>query len=154
MYQFGELVATMDYDEMVLYMRNLFAALAHIHALGIIHRDVKPANFMYNRARRRFALVDFGLAQLTGQVQERALAPASPACKRRLTSSDLANTSSDLGADHVTPTKRRYGTSPPTAICREFKCFTIQIILSTRRILSISSYLQYHPLTRVTWLTD
>ena len=31
--------------------------------LGIIHRDIKPSNFLYDRSRRKYALVDFGLAQ-------------------------------------------------------------------------------------------
>ncbi len=31
--------------------------------LNLICRDVKPSNFLYDRVGRRYALVDFGLAQ-------------------------------------------------------------------------------------------
>merc|ERR1719400_1385441 len=82
----------MDHVEVRAYMRNLFMALAHIHKIGIIHRDIKPANFLYDRKKKIFKLVDFGLAQRTGETTENK-EPQSrhPQCKRKLTSSDLAN---------------------------------------------------------------
>ena len=46
------------------YMRSLFISLAHLHAHNIIHRDVKPSNFLYApEAGGRAVLLDFGLAQ-------------------------------------------------------------------------------------------
>jgi len=61
--KFSDVIKTMDYVELKLYMKNLLIALSHIHSLGIIHRDIKPANFLYDRKRIKFGLVDFGLAQ-------------------------------------------------------------------------------------------
>ena len=93
--KFSEVIKTLDHVEARLYMKNLLIAVAHIHQLGIIHRDIKPANFLFDRKRKIFRLVDFGLAQKTDQVQVKegtVKEPSSvPSCKRKLTSSDLAN---------------------------------------------------------------
>jgi len=51
---------------MRLYFRNLFLALRSVHARKILHRDIKPTNFLYNPELGRGVLVDFGLAEREG----------------------------------------------------------------------------------------
>ncbi|KAF7307675.1 Protein kinase domain-containing protein [Mycena kentingensis (nom. inval.)] len=45
------------------YLFQLLTALDFIHASGIIHRDVKPLNIMWNHEKRELRLIDFGLAE-------------------------------------------------------------------------------------------
>ncbi|KAL8951117.1 MAG: hypothetical protein Q9222_002889 [Ikaeria aurantiellina] len=52
--------------DMKVYFRSLFTALAAVHKHGIIHRDIKPTNFLYDIERRQGVLVDFGLAEREG----------------------------------------------------------------------------------------
>ncbi|XP_011329629.1 cell division cycle 7-related protein kinase isoform X2 [Ooceraea biroi] len=61
--RFSEYCKDMTVEETKGYMRALLSALRRVHKFNIIHRDVKPSNFLYDRANRRYLLVDFGLAQ-------------------------------------------------------------------------------------------
>ncbi len=45
---------------------DVFAALAHAHARGVVHRDVKPANILVEDGGRA-RLTDFGIARLSGE---------------------------------------------------------------------------------------
>ena len=45
------------------YARQMLSALAYIHAVGCIHRDIKPDNFMFDTPRcDNLRLIDFGCA--------------------------------------------------------------------------------------------
>ena len=52
----------------------LFSALAHIHALHMIHRDVKPSNILYRPSDQSVRLADFGIVWRDG---DSASEPAS-----------------------------------------------------------------------------
>lgn len=56
----------MTSEDMRIYFRSLFTALAAVHEHNILHRDIKPTNFLYDPRRKRGVLVDFGLAERHG----------------------------------------------------------------------------------------
>ncbi|KAJ5726466.1 uncharacterized protein N7483_007823 [Penicillium malachiteum] len=48
------------------YLRSLLTALLSVHDHDILHRDIKPTNFLYNPELKEGVLVDFGLAERQG----------------------------------------------------------------------------------------
>ncbi|XP_075689348.1 cell division cycle 7-related protein kinase isoform X2 [Rhinoderma darwinii] len=66
---FVDILHSLSFQEVKEYIYNLFNALKRIHHFGIVHRDVKPSNFLYSRRLKQYALVDFGLAQGTPDTQ-------------------------------------------------------------------------------------
>lgn len=46
-----------------MYIWELLQALKFVHSHGIIHRDIKPTNFLFNPELGKGVLVDFGLAE-------------------------------------------------------------------------------------------
>jgi eukaryotic-like serine/threonine-protein kinase len=51
-----------DGSEALAYLAQMAAALEVVHAVGVLHRDLKPGNIML-RADGSVALIDFGLAK-------------------------------------------------------------------------------------------
>jgi cell division control protein 7 len=81
---FRHVFSSMDNMDLTYYLHELFTALKGCHQHYIIHRDVKPSNFLYDFERRRGVLVDFGLAE--------KVSPHTPAVsdkrRRRLVTTD------------------------------------------------------------------
>jgi serine/threonine protein kinase len=50
--------------EVALLLEQLTSALDYAHTQGVIHRDIKPQNVMFNNQGQAF-IVDFGIAKLT-----------------------------------------------------------------------------------------
>lgn len=63
------------------YMWELMHALAFIHSKDVIHRDLKPTNFLYDPFKGKGVLVDFGLAEKVDPTVAAALTgvPLAPA---------------------------------------------------------------------------
>ena len=53
-----------------IYFFQLLKALASLHKFGLIHRDIKPGNFLCDFRTQRFALIDFGLSMFEYELED------------------------------------------------------------------------------------
>eukprot|EP00731_Ephydatia_muelleri_P023763 Em0016g34a len=100
--KFADFLPFMTLAEARDYMGALFAALANVHFHHIIHRDIKPSNFLYNREKRKFQLVDFGLAHFEVGWEEQCL-PLKPKQRTNPARTDRKERVLSSGATHSAP---------------------------------------------------
>jgi casein kinase II subunit alpha len=60
---FGELPVKFTDRDLKYYLFQLLRALQYAHQRGIMHRDIKPQNVLYDTATRSLRLIDWGLAE-------------------------------------------------------------------------------------------
>ena len=65
-------------SDMRHYFYSLLSALNSVHKAGILHRDIKPTNFLYDHTRQQGVLVDFGLAETDDTDGQRCLCDKAP----------------------------------------------------------------------------
>eukprot|EP00039_Didymoeca_costata_P033459 m.42439 g.42439 ORF g.42439 m.42439 type:complete len:383 (-) comp9882_c0_seq1:63-1211(-) len=82
---FNDYVNELTPSQIQKYMKAMMQALDYVHKAGILHRDVKPNNFLYHRKHGQYRLVDFGLAQFIGEdgVVAEPLRVGSPSTLRK-----------------------------------------------------------------------
>ncbi|XP_037132049.1 cell division cycle 7-related protein kinase isoform X4 [Syngnathus acus] len=125
-----DIIGSLSFEEVRLYMYHLLKALRHIHQFGIIHRDIKPNNFLYNRKAKTFALVDFGLAQGTSNTQIELLKLVKPVKTGELSSRRFL--SGRGGPATVRPLKTHRGVRQPL-ICNCFQTERVCNICLSRK---------------------
>jgi len=85
-------VAALPFVQVVSLVEEVLAALAHAHARGVLHRDIKPDNVLLD-ARGRPRLVDFGLAFLReadNPIEDQALGTPSYVAPEQIGRSGIA----------------------------------------------------------------
>ena len=54
----------LQFDRALFYLQQLCAGLAHAHACGVIHRDIKPQNLLLTADHETLKIADFGVAKI------------------------------------------------------------------------------------------
>jgi eukaryotic-like serine/threonine-protein kinase len=70
----GEEAQQSAYTEVLRTVGELVLGVSALHAAGLVHRDIKSANVLVERATGRVVVLDFGLAQDRSEVSEGELA--------------------------------------------------------------------------------
>ena len=51
-------------DQVIKIMNDVFNGLKHLNSLGVIHRDIKPTNIMFDG--ENYKIGDYGLSKVMG----------------------------------------------------------------------------------------
>lgn len=51
-------------DTVKNYIRSLLKALLLLHSKGVMHRDIKPDNFLYNIETHEYSIIDYGISDI------------------------------------------------------------------------------------------
>jgi serine/threonine-protein kinase len=54
---------TFSEQEIIQFLWDLIPVLGYIHSIGIVHRDISPANIMFSNAKQKPMLIDFGVVK-------------------------------------------------------------------------------------------
>lgn len=57
-------VESISKADMRMYMFQLLSAVKHLSDHGIVHRDIKPTNFLWDPIDKKGILIDFGLSEV------------------------------------------------------------------------------------------
>ncbi|KAK6193293.1 hypothetical protein LQW54_012621 [Pestalotiopsis sp. IQ-011] len=93
----------MTIPDIQVYLRSLFTALAAVHEKGILHRDIKPTNFLYDPDKQRGVLVDFGLAEREGTDNKPCLCHLDPETRKNRVRSTWSGSAAPTGSQHGYP---------------------------------------------------
>lgn len=100
---------TLEVEEAIELAKDICVALRELHALGVVHRDVKPANIMLQERHdgRRVVFVDLGVSRLLDDpdhelaeitTQDRAVGTVEYMAPEQILSSREARPSADIYA--------------------------------------------------------
>ncbi|KAG9063681.1 hypothetical protein KI688_003792 [Linnemannia hyalina] len=113
---FREYYKTLPMDGIRCYFRALLKALMHVHASGIIHRDVKPSNFLYDVQRKTGMLVDFGLAQRQESSRKSYRESKSRSSSLRASAAERTSAVASAASAAVRPSTSTSAATAPTRI--------------------------------------
>ncbi len=105
-------------EKTLFYLEQVCSGLAHAHACGVIHRDIKPQNLLLSADRQIVKIADFGVARL--EATEGAITRVGTNIYAAPEHNPLVQTGSlDLGAiaaghDHLTPAADIYSLAKTT----------------------------------------